>query len=57
MSRLVMDPKAGLFASLRDPAVFNQASVELGAVTWPGKIDLAPDAVHEEIKKNGVWRL
>lgn len=55
MSRLIMDPSAGIFAALQDPAVFSQASVELGAVTWPGEIDLAPDAMHEEIKKNGVW--
>jgi hypothetical protein len=57
MSRLIFDPGAGVFASLRDPAVFNQVFVESGAVTWPGDIDLAPDAMHQEIKKNGEWRL
>jgi hypothetical protein len=57
MSRLIFDPGAGVFASLRDPAVFNQVFVESGAVTWPGEIDLAPDAMHQEIKKNGEWRL
>jgi hypothetical protein len=29
----------------------------IGAVTWPGEIDLAPDAMHDEIKKNGKWVL
>jgi len=24
-------------------------------VEWPGEIDLAPDAMYEEVKKNGVW--
>jgi hypothetical protein len=57
MSRLVFDPGSGVFAPLRDPAIFNQAFVESGAVTWPGEIDLAPDAMHQEIKKNGEWLL
>jgi hypothetical protein len=57
MSRLIFDPGAGVFASLRDPAIFDQAFVASGAVTWPGEIDLAPDAMHQEIKKNGEWLL
>jgi CubicO group peptidase (beta-lactamase class C family) len=57
MSRLICDPGAGVFASLRDPAAFSQAYVESGAVSWPGEIDLAPDAMHQEIRKNGEWLL
>jgi hypothetical protein len=57
MSRLVFDQGAGVFGCLRDPLVFSQAFVESGAVTWPGEIDLAPDAMHQEIKKNGEWLL
>ena len=57
LSRLVMSDKAGVFAALRDPAVFNRAHLEYGVVTWPGEIDLAPDAMHEEIKKQGRWVL
>ena len=57
MSRLISEDRAGVFASLRDPAVFAQAFVEFGAVAWPGQIDLAPDAMHREIKKNGEWVL
>jgi len=26
-------------------------------VTWPGEIDLAPDAMYEGIKATGVWVL
>jgi len=26
-------------------------------VEWPGEIDLAPDAMHEEILANGTWVL
>jgi len=57
MSEFVRAPDAGVFAVLADPDVFAQAYVELGAVTWPGELDLAPDAIHDEIKKNGVWKL
>ncbi|WP_371128725.1 hypothetical protein [Nitrosospira sp. Nl5] len=42
---------------MADPEIFAQAHVELGAVTWPGELDLAPDAMHDEIEKNGVWKL
>jgi hypothetical protein len=55
MSRLVMSDGAGIFAQLRDPALFAQAHVEYGAVVWPGEIDLAPDAMYDEIKKHGRW--
>lgn len=57
MSEFVHAPDAGVFAVLADPDVFAQAYVELGAVTWPGELDLAPDAMHDEIEKNGVWKL
>jgi hypothetical protein len=57
MSEFVRAPDAGVFAVLADPDVFAQAYVELGAVTWPGELDLAPDAMHHEIEKNEVWKL
>ncbi|HUH63365.1 MAG TPA: DUF2442 domain-containing protein [Terracidiphilus sp.] len=47
----------GVFEALKDPAVFRQVRVELGAVTWPGDIDLAPDAMYREIKRRGEWVL
>ena len=55
MSRLVTGDRAGIFAQLRDPELFNRAYVEYGAVVWPGEIDLAPDAMYDEIKKKGRW--
>ncbi|MEO5335229.1 MAG: DUF2442 domain-containing protein [Magnetococcus sp. YQC-5] len=57
MSRLVMDENAGVFTVLREPELFKQAYLEYGAVTWPGEIDLAPDAMHDEIEQNGKWVL
>ena len=57
MTALVHSPSAGVFAALADPALFAQVRVEHGAVTWPGDIDLAPDAMYAEIKKAGTWVL
>jgi hypothetical protein len=45
----------GVFAHLTDPTQFRQATVVNGAVTWPGELDLAPDAMHREIKARGEW--
>jgi len=46
---------AGVFAALRDERLFHQAQVTLGAVTWPNNLDLAPDAMHRQIKEHGTW--
>jgi hypothetical protein len=48
---------SGVFEALKTPEVFRQARVEGGAVTWPGEIDLAPDAMYREIKRSGEWVL
>lgn len=55
LSRLVVSPNAGIFAALRDPALFAKATVEDGVVTWPGELDLAPDAMYDEIRSHGRW--
>ena len=51
LDTLIHSPGARVFASLADSALFTQVFVEHGAVTWPGEIDLAPDAMYAEIKK------
>ena len=56
-SALIVSPEAGVFARLRDLSLFNQVYVELGAVMWPGELDLAPDAMHAAIKEHGEWRV
>jgi hypothetical protein len=48
---------SGVFEALKAPEIFQQARVEDGAVTWPGEIDLAPDAMYREIKRSGEWVL
>jgi hypothetical protein len=57
MKELVFSPEAGVFQALRDRAVFAQAEVVMGAVTWPGELDLAPDAMYDAIKLSGTWEL
>lgn len=53
MSALVNSDSAGVFLSLREPAAFSVVRVDLGAVAWPGEIDLAPDALYASIKSKG----
>jgi Protein of unknown function (DUF2442) len=57
MKNMIRSRGAGVFRALRDPSLFSQAYVQLGAVTWPGELDLAPDAMYDEIKANGEWIL
>lgn len=47
----------GVFAHLKDPALFEEVDVVGGCVAWPGELDIAPDAMHDEIARNGGWIL
>jgi hypothetical protein len=42
------------FDALCDEAVFAKAYLEHGALTWPGGIDLAPDAMYQRIRESGT---
>lgn len=55
LSRLVASDEAGVFEQLRDPAMFARVGVAHGAVTWPNGVDLAPDAMYDEIKAESRW--
>lgn len=44
-----------IFEPLRDPALFRQVRVELGAVAWPNGADLAPDSMYDAIRAHGEW--
>ena len=55
LSRLIFSDDAGVFQHLRDPLVFAEPYVEHGAVTWPGGVDLAPEAMHHAIVAEGLW--
>jgi hypothetical protein len=41
----------GVFAALRDPAVFARVAVDetWGAIRWPNDVDLAPEPLYERI--------
>jgi hypothetical protein len=43
------------YASLSDPELFAQVGLAYGSVAWINELDLAPDAMYEEFKRNGVW--
>lgn len=47
----------GVFAALKDQDYFNRVFVDHGVVSWPGELDLAPDAMHAQIKKHRQWIL
>jgi hypothetical protein len=55
--RLLPSHLYGVFAPLGDPAVFSQLQIADGFVSWPGDIDLAPDAMYEAIRRDGEWLL
>ena|SRR5579871_2148647 len=57
ISQRVMSDKAGVFKKLREIDIFNQVYLEYGVVTWPGGIDLAPDAMYDAILSCGKWVL
>lgn len=57
MSGLVQSPDAGVFAELSDPSRFAEVGVELGAVMWPGGLDLAPDVMYGALRSSGKWVL
>ncbi len=44
-----------IFEPLRDPELFRQVRIDLGAVTWPNGADLAPDAMYDAIRLHGHW--
>lgn len=45
----------GVFAKLRDPVEFNKLFINGYFITWPGELDLAPDAMHRHIAQSGEW--
>lgn len=41
------------FDALCDEQIFVKVYSEQGALTWPGGIDLAPDAMYQRIRESG----
>jgi len=42
----------GVFSSLLDDKLLEQATVQYGAVVWSNGLDLAPDTMYEEIRQS-----
>ncbi len=57
MKELIFGKSAGVFSQLADPSEFEKVGIGFGAVMWANGLDLAPDAMYEEFKRNGVWVL
>jgi len=57
LSKLISGDSSGVFIALRDLNFFKSVSLNHGAVTWPGELDLAPDAMYDIIKDKGEWIL
>ncbi|GIX16236.1 MAG: hypothetical protein KatS3mg119_0422 [Rhodothalassiaceae bacterium] len=45
----------GVFAPLKDEGRFRRVRVVDGVVTWPGGLDIAPDAMHDALAERGEW--
>jgi hypothetical protein len=58
LSPLLADPRveSTVFGPLRDPAQFASVFISFGAISWPNGADLAPDAMWDDIKADGVCR-
>jgi hypothetical protein len=48
----------GVFEPLRDPEVFARVTVdrEAGTIAWPGGLDMAPEPLYAEARRNLVQR-
>jgi hypothetical protein len=46
----------GVFAPLKDPTYFARVVVdpEAGTITWPGGLDMAPEPLYDEARRNKV---
>ena len=43
-----------VFAPLADFDLFRQVYLDDHVVCWPGEVDLAPDAMYDDIRESGV---
>jgi len=57
MKRFLNSPNivGTVFEALRDPIVFAEVHVVLGAAQWLNGADLAPDAMYDAIREGGEW--
>jgi len=44
----------GVFAPLADESYFAQATIRAGVVVWPNGLDIAPDAMYDDIMTRAI---
>jgi hypothetical protein len=54
--RISPEKMTGVLAPLGDLRFFEQVFIDHGAVAWPGEIDLAPDAMYQEVAMQEAGR-
>lgn len=55
LSALRTPPSCGMYAALKDPETFAQATVELGVATLPNGVDLDPAWMYGELEAGEAW--
>jgi hypothetical protein len=55
LSSVTKAKDAGMYTALADPAVFEQATISLGVVTWPNGADLDPAWMYERLREEKTW--
>lgn len=55
LSSVTTAKDAGIYSALADPAVFEQATISLGVVTWPNGADLDPAWMYERLREEITW--
>lgn len=55
LSAVTAAQDCGIYEGLKDAAMFEQARLELGVVTWPNGADLDPAWMYEQIKQWKTW--
>jgi len=44
----------GVFSELKNPQIFNNVSVQYGAITWANGLDLDPKTIYDSIKNSAA---
>ena len=55
LSALQTAEDCGMYEPLKDRSFFEQAHLEMGAVTWPNGADLDPAWLHDELAAAERW--
>lgn len=55
LSSVTKTKDAGIYSALADPAIFEQATISLGVVTWPNGADLDPAWMYERLREEKTW--